>query len=132
MTAPRMPSSLRKEEQAAWRRIVEDVGPESLERADRALLWTMAMLEARLEDIRHELQARAASESDEDGRGYLWAKTARGGWTSNPLISQERETVKELRLLWERLAKVLAARRGAAKPVTLTDMRKRLRVANEG
>lgn len=132
MTAPRMPSGLRKEERAAWRHLLADIGADRLEPSDRPIVLSAALLSARLEDIRAELQHKAESGNDDDGRGYLWASTARGGWTSNPLISQERETVKEIRLLHERLEKVLAARGSAGKkPSSLAEMRRDLKVVGK-
>jgi phage terminase small subunit len=130
MTA-RMPAGLRKEEQRAWREIVEEFGGNDvLQPSDRTLLRSMALLTARLEDIRSYLALGAGKK---DPLGYLVAITARG-FTSNPLISQERETIKELRLLHERMAKIHAGRGSARndRPKNLSEMRKSLTAVKGG
>lgn len=128
MSAPRMPSSLRPSEQRAWKQIVDEVGGSSLLAAsDGSLLRSMAILTARLEDIRAYLAKNAERE---EGLDYLMTQTARG-FTGNPLLGHERETIKELRLLQERMAKVLQARSMGheERPQSLRAMRDRLRVA---
>ena len=132
MSQLRMPSGLRKEEQAAWRELVDEFGGRDvLQASDRTLLRSMALLLARLEDIRAYL-AKGASRK-RDPLGYLTALTARG-FTSNPLISQERETIKELRLLHERMERLLAGRGSSRneKPKSLSDMRRSLQSVEGG
>lgn len=128
MSAPRMPSSLRPPEQRAWKQIVEELGGSAaLATSDGTLLRAMAILTARLEDIRAFL---AKSAEREEGLDYLMTETARG-FTGNPLLGHERETIKELRLLQERMAKVLQARAlgHEERPQSLRAMRDHLRVA---
>jgi phage terminase small subunit len=118
MTAPRIPSTLRKEEKAAWRRIVADVGGRDvLDPSDEPILRSLAVLVARGENLR-----RALEDAD------LLIETQRGAWTGNPLLGHERETIKEIRLLHERLMKAIAGRGGQKKPASLASMRRDLRV----
>lgn len=119
MTAPRMPAGLRKEERAAWRQLVTELGGRSvLSAADAPLLRSLAVLMARGENLRFALQ-----EAD------LLVPTVRG-MTGNPLLGHERETIKEIRLLHKALADAIAERggaRSAATPKSLHEVRDQLR-----
>lgn len=119
MAAPRTPTGLRKAERAAWRRLIVELGgADLLDPSDEPLLRALAVLIARGEDIRAAL----------DGAPLL-TTTARGGDTGNPLLGHERETIKEIRMLHERLTKLVAERGGAKKkPQSLSEMRRGLHV----
>lgn len=142
MTAPRMPSNLRPAEKSAWKAIVDDFGgPDALRLSDSALLRSMAILTARLEDIRSALAAASVAPPPAPRRwsrmpdgtageaepgGYLLTSTVRGV-TGNPLLGHERETIKELRLLHERLDRLVGARMAdPARPKSLREMRESL------
>lgn len=136
MTAPRMPASLRDAEKAAWRAIVDEFGgTDALRPSDATLLRSLAILSARLEDIRAALAAAASAPPPEPRpwsrhsgaadapTGYLVTATVRGV-TGNPLLGHERETIKELRLLHERLDRLVAGRMAdPARPQSLREMR---------
>lgn len=120
MTAPRMPKGLRVAEQTAWRQVLAEFGgADAFEPSDGPLLRSLAVLTARLEDIRTILAGAGVK---------LIVPTARGV-TGHPMLGHERETIKEIRLLHERLAKAMAARGTAQKPKTLAEMKRDLRVA---
>ena len=119
MTAPKMPTGLRPAEQKAWKRVVDEFGADSLEPSDTSLLLGMAILYARFDDLRALLYRQ---EGDTKRRGkarrqlpYLLEGTARGV-TTNPLVGHERETIKEIRLLHERIDKLISERRGSRAP----------------
>lgn len=131
-----MPASLRDAEKSAWRAIVEEFGgTDALRPADATLLRSLAILSARLEDIRAALAAAASAPppdprpwsrhhgTNDSPTGYLVTATVRGV-TGNPLLGHERETIKELRLLHERLERLVAGRMAdPARPKSLREMR---------
>ena len=130
MTAPRVPSTLRNSEKAAWRALVAEIGTEVLEPSDTPLLRSLAILTARLDDLREYLARQSGPKGSLE---YLMTETVRGV-TGNPLLGHERETIKEIRLLHERLQRV-ASERGAGRndgPKTLSQMRANLHAVKGG
>ena len=78
----------------AWHQVTTDlIAGELFDQADRYVVEAFAQLMGRLREIREALNALP------DGTERLLAETVRGTWTSNPLLTQERETARELRLL---------------------------------
>lgn len=140
MTTPAMPKTLRTAEKAAWKALVDEFGgPDAFRPSDGSLLRSLAILTARLEDIRAALAEASTSPApsgrrwsrlpgdapagDPDPLGYLVTATVRGV-TGNPLLGHERETIKELRLLHERLERLVAARSAdPSRPKSLREMR---------
>ena len=121
----RVPSAFRAKEKAAWRELVEQMGADAVRPSDVPLLRSLAILIARLGDLRLLLEAEeAAALSGHRDLPYLMQRTERG-YTANPLLGQERETIKEIRLLHERLERILAARGGASdgRPKSLRELR---------
>lgn len=150
MSAPPMPANLRKAEKEAWKVIVAEFGgADALRLSDGPLVRSMAILTARLEDIRAALALAAISPppaarrysrrpSDDESKavndplGYLLTATVRGV-TGNPLLGHERETIKELRLLHERLERLVAARSAdPGRPKSLREMRDSLTAVEGG
>ena len=109
MTAPRVPATLRDSEKAAWRSLVTEFGSDVLEASDTPLLRSLAILTARLEDLREYLARQSGPKHSLE---YLMTETVRGV-TGNPLLGHERETIKEIRLLHERLQRIVADRGSA-------------------
>ena len=128
--AIRAPQGLRESESKLWRRVVDEFGRENLEPSDTSLVLGLALLYGRLDDIRTLLYTQQQAESAEgDAKRempYLLERTVRG-MTTNPLIAHERETIKEIRLLHERLSKIIDGRTGSRDgPASLSAMRRRL------
>lgn len=129
MTAPRMPSHLRDAEKRAWRALVDEFGADVLEVSDAALLRSMAILSARLEDLREYLARLSGPKGSLE---YLMTETVRGV-TGNPLLGHERETIKEIRLLHGELAKRVAERGSRTdRPKSLKEMREALKPVKAG
>lgn len=128
--ALRAPQGLRPAESKLWKRVVAEFGADHLEASDAPLVLGLALLYGRLDDLRSLLfsQQTASASKGDDRRElpYLLEKTSRGT-TTNPLISHERETIREIRLLHERLSKVIGERgAGVGGPASLAQMRRRL------
>lgn len=92
--APPVPANYTPYQAQAWREVVADlIAGGVYDQADRYVVEAFTELLGRLREIREVLNRLPA------GEGRLLAETVRGTWTANPLLSQERETAKELRML---------------------------------
>lgn len=92
--APPVPEHFTPYQADAWRQVTRDlIAGGVFDQADRYVVEAFAELLGRLREIRETLNDLP------QGQGRLLAETVRGTWTANPLLSQERETAKELRML---------------------------------
>lgn len=124
-----MPSGLSPEIQKAWRLLVSRLG--SIDPADAELVEAAATMLARAREARAEL-SRQASAHRRGARElpHLMSETVRGQ-TANVLLTVERESIKEYRLLSELLARRIAARGASKRPKSLAEMRRSLKVAGD-
>jgi hypothetical protein len=127
MTALKQPAGLSQEMQRAWRIIVADLGRVgTLDPGDAQLIEMAAMMLGRAREARAEI-AKQALEHRQKKRAlsHLMSETVRGT-TSNYLLTVERESIKEFRLLsdlLEQRARQRAGTAGGKKPGTLAEAR---------
>ena len=89
----------------AWEEVTADlIHADLFDKADRYVVEAFAGQMGRLRELREFLNALPA------GEGRLLAETVRGTWTSNPLLTQERECAKEVRMLAGELGLTAIAR----------------------
>lgn len=131
-TSLRMPAGLSSEMQKAWRIIVGDLQRlGTLDPSDAQLIEMAAMMLGRAREARAELAGQATDHrKGKRDLSHLMSETVRGT-TSNVLLTVERESVKEFRLLVDLLERRAQARgTGAGKrPKSLSEMRRGLKVA---
>ena len=103
-SAPDAPHGFTEFQREAWHEVVADLrAGELFDSADRYAVETFCVLLGRFRELRSLI-------NDREGLDRYLAETTRGTWTANTLVTQERETARELRLMAGELGLTAIAR----------------------